>query len=244
MNPLRRIGYGVAALGDLLLPPACAVCNALLDHPAGVVCPECLFGFEPLSGPLCDRCGQPCSGAGTCRDCRDDREPLEIIRSVYVFGGGVQEAVLRLKLWGKTRLASFFADQIGRATLAGLDLRDQDLLVPVPLHRSRQADRGFNQSQLIARRLSGILGVSLAPYHLQRIRPTPSQFQMTTRADRRENVRKAFSVRDRHPFEGKKVCLVDDVVTTGSTLRACAAALARAGARRVTAVTVARTLHW
>lgn len=244
MIPFRWIAHGAAALGDLLLPPACAVCGALLDRPATIVCPECLSGFEPLSGPRCNRCGQPYPGAGPCPDCRDEQDHLERIRSVYAFGGTLQEAVLRLKLNRKTRLSSFFADKITQADLPDLNLRAMDLLVPVPLHKSRQANRGFNQSQLITRRLSRLLGVPLAPFHLQRTRPTPSQFQMKSKKERRENLKGAFSVKGGHPFRDKDLCLVDDVVTTGSTLGACADALEKAGAKRVVAVTVARTVHW
>jgi competence protein ComFC len=244
MIPIDWIVHGLAALGDLLLPPTCAVCGCLLDSSGTVVCPECFCGFEPLSGPGCSRCGQPYPGAGPCPDCRDEEGHLEKIRSVYAYGGPLQEAVLRLKLDKKTLLAPFFADRIARADLDGVDLRNQDFLVPVPLHKNRQAGRGFNQSQLIARRLSRLLDVPLASFHLHRTRPTPSQFQMATRKQRRENVKNAFAVGSRHPFDGKKLCLVDDVVTTGATLQECARALASAGAGRIVAVTLARTVRW
>jgi predicted amidophosphoribosyltransferase len=92
--------------------------------------------------------------------------------------------------------------------------------------------------------LSGLLDIPLAPYHLMRIRPTPSQFMMQSKQERRENLKGAFAVRDRHPFGGKQICLLDDVVTTGSTLGACADALIKSGAKRVVALTVARTVHW
>jgi ComF family protein len=244
MNPLRWLFHGLASLGDLLLPPACAVCGALLDQSASIVCPECLSGFEPLTGPLCLRCGQPYPGAEPCPDCREDQSRLVKVRSVYAFGGTLQEAVLRLKVNHKTRLAAVFAGKIAEADLPDMDLRAQDFLVPVPLHKSRQASRGFNQSQMISRKLSRLLDVPLGPFHLRRIRPTPSQFQMKSKKERRENLKGAFSVTGRHPFGGKRICLVDDVVTTGSTLGACADALMESGARRVVAVTVARTVHW
>jgi ComF family protein len=244
MKPLGWMAHGLASLGDLLLPPACAVCGALLDQSTSIVCPECLSGFEPLTGPLCRRCGQPYPGAEPCPDCRENQSSLEKVRSVYAFGGALQEAVLRLKLFHKTRLAAVFADRIATADLSDLNLRDFDLLVPVPLHKRRQADRGFNQSQLIARRLTRLLDVPLAPHHLKRTRATPSQFQMTSKKERRENLKGAFSVNSRHPFGGRAICLVDDVVTTGSTLGACAEALLKSGAKRVAAVTVARTVHW
>lgn len=244
MNPLGWMVHGLASLGDLLLPPACAVCGTLLDQPASIICPECLSSFEPLTGPLCRRCGQPYPGAEPCPDCGENPNSLEKARSVYAFGGALQEAVLRLKLNHQTRLATVFADKIAEADLPDLDLRAQDFMVPVPLHKSRQANRGFNQSQLIARRLSRLLNIPLAPFHLTRIRPTPSQFQMKSKKERRENLKGAFLVKGRHPFDGKRICLVDDVVTTGSTLGSCADALVKSGARRVVAVTVARTVHW
>jgi len=230
-------------LSDLIFPPTCAICSALTEHPDPPVCPACQDAFETLTGPVCERCGQPAGNPGRCAECRDRDLAPSVIRSAGPFGGVIQDAVLRLKADGKTRLAPFLAGFIAGAEL-DLDLARQEILVPVPLSPRRLAQRGFNQSVLIARALTRISGVLTNCRHLIRRRDTPSQFKMPDRRAREQNVNGAFWVRPGHPFEGCRICLVDDVVTTGSTLGACADALLQAGARSVVAVTVARTMHW
>lgn len=247
VSAIRRLcTFLTTALGgieDLLFPPVCAVCEALLDHPRQPICPECRAALEFINPPLCTRCGQPVSGASLCAECRSGDPPFQMVRSVLSFGGSAQHAIARMKLSGKQVLAPFLAGLIADADLFGLSLPAQDLLVPIPLHRSRLAQRGFNQSVLLARNLSRRTGLELDLHHLLRRQKTPSQSQTKTRAERLTNVKGAFQVSRRHPFHGKRVCLVDDVVTTGATISACAATLRQAGAREVNAVTVARTIH-
>ena len=124
-----------------------------------------------------------------------------------------------------------------------MDFPVLDLIVPVPLHRRRLAGRGFNQSALMARRLSRLLGRPWTPAALSRARDTPSQGGLS-RAARMENMKGAFVVppRKRRYVSGRSLLLVDDVWTTGATCRACAAALRRAGAAAVTAFTICRVV--
>jgi ComF family protein len=231
------------SLFDLLFPPSCAICQELLPRPAPPVCPACRDAFEHLDGELCDCCGQPVGKPGRCMDCPEEDPQPSRIRSAGPFGGILQDAVLRLKRDRKMELAPVLARFVADAK-PDLDLPGQDFLVPVPLHRSRLARRGFNQSIEIARALSKILDLSLDTGHLVRWRDTPSQFQMKDKKAREQNVAGAFRVRPSHPFGDRRVCLVDDVVTTGATLKACAAALRQAGAKSVVALTVARTVQW
>jgi ComF family protein len=228
----------VGSLFDLFLPPSCSICGELLCKSNPPVCPICQEGFEPLQGNLCDCCGQPVPQPGKCQECMDREPHLEKICSACEFGGAAQDAVLRLKLDGRVELAPYLAGKISVADLG------QDLLVPVPLHRKRLVQRGFNQSALIAVALSEQIGVPVDRYHLVRHRDTPSQFGMKDRQARIENVAGAFGVSGHHPFSNRRICLVDDVVTTGATLSACTTALHLAGAESVVAVTVARTVRW
>lgn len=211
----------VGSIFDLFLPPSCSICGELLSKASPPVCPECQEGFEPLQ-----------------QECQDREPPLEKICSACEFGGAAQDAVLRLKLGGRVELASYLASKISNANLG------QDLFVPVPLHKKRLVKRGFNQSALIAAALSARIGVPVDRYHLVRHRDTPSQFEMKDRQARIENVAGAFDVTVRHHFENLRICLVDDVVTTGATLNACAHALRQAGAESVVAVTFACTVRW
>ncbi len=232
----------VGALADLLLPPACPVCDALLDSASAGICPGCAAELEPLRPPLCLRCGQPLVNDEICAACRLDPPPYSSLRSIYAFAGAAQEMVLRLKFGGKPGLGNLIADQLLIAANTNRLLLSCDWLIPVPLHPTRLRERGFNQAALIAQRLSHRLHLPVDLFHLRRIRATPAQALTQNRLERLNNIQRAFRVSPNHPFRGKKLCLIDDVVTTGATLRSCAQTLLDAGAKEVIAVTFARSL--
>lgn len=156
---------------------------------------------------------------------------------MFVYEGPVREAVQALKYRGVAALAAPMASLMARY------LREEppgaDFLVPVPLHSLRRRLRGYNQSELLARELSAGLGLPLAARALARQRSTPPQARAAGESERHANVAGAFEGR-RADVEGRKVLLVDDVMTTGATLDACALALREAGAARVHALTFAR----
>jgi ComF family protein len=239
----EQVKTALGGLLDLLLPPTCNLCGSLLDSPGEIICPDCRKEFEPLEQPVCARCGQPVRKGDLCLDCALNPPPCHKVRSGFAFAGGAKDAVIGLKLRGRRSIATVCADFLSDATLFGLDLKKQDLLVPVPLHPSKLARRGFNPASLIARRLSKRAGPLMECFHLLRIKKTPSQSEMSNKQERARNMDGAFAVTKTHPYQGKIICLVDDVVTTGATLYSCARALLDAGAREVNAVTVARTLH-
>jgi len=241
---LPRIRDVFSSLLDLLLPPACVVCGALLDDADDTVCPACREGFEPLTGPLCAICGQPYAGEGPCPDCRSLPPATQGVRSAFVFGGPLAEAIHRLKYGGQRRLAPFLANLLFSSGAWDFATDPVDLLVPVPLYPGRLSRRGFNQSLLIARELSRLSHVAIDFEHLARVRDTASQSEMKTRKQRRQNVDGAFGLVKGHPFRSKRILLIDDVVTTGATISACARALAGAQVASVCALTVARTSRW
>jgi ComF family protein len=229
-------------LADLLLPPTCPVCDALLDSAETRICPDCAAEFEPVTPPLCPHCGQPLATDEICAECRMHPPPYTRLRAVYAFAGAAQEAVLRLKFGGKPKLADLIADRLMTANDTKILLASADWLIPVPLHPARLRERGFNQAALIAKKLSRGVQKPLDLSHLRRIRATSAQALTQSRLERLKNIQRAFRVSPRHPFRDKNLCLIDDVVTTGATLRTCAQALLDAGAQQVTAVTFARSL--
>lgn len=239
---LGRLLSPLTGLLDLIHPLTCSLCAELLDGPEAPICPTCRFGFDPLAEPLCDRCGLPLGSRSACSECLRTPLPLIQIRSAFAYGGPVQQAVLALKRSGRRELGDYLADQLVATNWPGFRFQAIELLVPVPLHRRRLIERGFNQSVLLAGRLAHRLHLGMRPDTLRRTRPGAFQTSPTSRAARWDNVQAAFEVKRPRLVAGRAVCLVDDVVTTGATLSACTRVLLAAGARSVRAVTLARTL--
>lgn len=231
------------ALLDLLFPPLCHVCKAFIPGAREVlICPDCLGKISFLSSPLCTVCGTPFLTETDldhlCGACLTHL-PLYSCRSATLFAGPVQDLIHRFKYGFRVHLCQ----PLGLLTAAGLEgfCREKapELILPVPLHRKRLRQRGYNQSQLLAQVLEKRWRVPLSIGNLRRVRWTEPQTGLDA-LSRVENVDGAFAVRDPQRLKGKRVLLVDDVFTTGSTMRACAEALHEAGVAAVFAVTVAR----
>ncbi|HID34700.1 MAG TPA: ComF family protein [Anaerolineae bacterium] len=219
---------------DVLFPPRCVYCDGLGSY----LCHRCREEAQPIGSAICIRCGNPMTVRGVCHHCRvDPPEPLRGIRGVFFYKGPIGQSIRSLKYHGVRGLApilgAYLADYIREHPIP------IDALIPVPLHPERQAARGFNQSELLARAVTEILGVPTRADILRRVRATPSQAHLN-RAQRRRNVAGAFAVVRRRGLRGRTLLLIDDVATTGATLRACAQPLHEAGAKAIWALTVAR----
>jgi ComF family protein len=191
---------------------------------------------------MCQLCGQPTDVPGLCWYCQ--RTPLSIggIRSAFLFTGGVRQAIHRLKYDNRRSLTEILARLM--ADYWRENPMPVDLLVPVPLHPARQRERGYNQAELLARSLGGMIDLPVVITGLRRVRHTPPQMSLSA-ADRRENVWGAFVYRaeagdDDNPISDQRILVIDDVCTTGSTLEACSLALKAAGASAVWGFTLAR----
>ena len=199
-----------------------------------------------LAPPRCAACDLPVRMlAAFCPACASTREPAESTSELVagcVYGGAVARAIVRCKYERRPDLARPLGDLLWLALAPRAAELAGCLVVPVPLHPARLAERGFNQSALIARRLSRRLGASIAPMALARTLDTPQQARLDRDA-RLANVTGAFRVREGRRVAGRVVLLVDDVRTTGATLEACRAVLATAGARRVVGAVVAASDH-
>lgn len=220
---------------DLLFPPRCAGCGA----GGADWCSACEAALQPLQGNLCPRCGQPLPGRpGRCPACRVHPLPL-IARSFALYDGPLARALVQLKYRPNRRLAGLMGAWLaGLARQAGWAV---EVVVPVPLGVKRLRRRGYNQAGLIAAATAAQLSLAVFEHGLQRVRETPSQVGLDPAA-RARNVEGAFRA-DAAAVAGRSVLLVDDLLTTGATLAACAGALRQAGARTVYGLTVARAAH-
>ena len=223
----------------LLYPPRCLVCNTL---GASGLCAGCAAQIRPVAAPLCAVCGQTLSAEdGGCFDCRRRKPAFTTARSLGAYDGVLRHAIHQFKYRDRPQLAlplgrllAAYA-QDHAAELNGLRF---DALVPVPMHPARQRVRGYNQSARLARVLGDDLGLPLWTDALVRVHPTRPQVGLSGEV-RRTNLRGAFAVKQAEMVTGKTLLLVDDVVTSGSSLHECALTLKAAGARSVSALTLA-----
>ncbi len=229
-------------LKNLFLPQFCQQCRMrLLTEENGYFCPTCWERSPRVIRPFCTVCGKPHPGMvgyGSphnfpCADCREHAKPNRSLRRVYgaaVYAEAVEGAVKLLKFHGKVRLAKPLGELMAVFAREEMETDEYDLIMPVPLHRVRERHRGFNQSRLLAERILGEFPNATLDESLKRIRPTQVQSRISDPADRKKNVVGAFAVEQGIHLKGRRILLIDDVVTTAGTVRECAKALRKADA--------------
>ena len=241
------------AVVSVVFPADCRICEGLLTTASRVpVCEACLSAFERLGPRICAICGTPLewrrpfeaerNGERVCRLCADHRYGFDRARSYAHYSRGLVQAILLLKFEQIEPLAGWFAGRLAELAQREKLAEGIDVVVPVPLHRERQRERGFNQADLIARAVARRLGLPYRPVLLVRTKPRPNKHTLSLE-ERWESVRGAFATLPGSQVDKQRVLLVDDVMTTGATLDACARALQEAGAQRVIGLTVARAVR-
>lgn len=243
LQRLQKVLLRIAAMpAAVLFPPVCPGCRRLVSQP-GTLCPHCWGKLRFLERPWCDVLGTPFSvdpGPGAVSAAAiANPPPFDRARAAVIYTGVARELVQRLKFQDGTDLAPAMAGWMARA---GAELiADAEFVVPVPLHRLRFLRRRFNQSAELARALSAQTSLAFAPEILERSKKTRHQVGLHAN-ERAENVRAAFRVpvAEVARIKGRRLLLVDDVLTTGATVSSAARALKRAGAARVDVLTFAR----
>ena len=232
----------ILVIRDILFPPCCAACQARPFTPAGDhLCHNCLESIMLIEPPVCTVCGQPFHGPQgtdhTCGQCIKNPPSFDTARSVYQFQGSIKDLIHRIK---------YRDDGYALRALSSLAMEYMlpdhlmpDMVIPVPLHSKRLRKRGFNQSLRLARTI--FPHIPLGMDILTRTLNTKPQTELSMK-ERLRNVRNAFETASPLPEGVETILLLDDVYTTGSTVRACAKALKKAGAKEVHVFTVARTV--
>ena len=242
----RLIGWCRQAL-RFVLPVECIACgHSLSTDPVPFFCSACWQTIRPLQHPVCARCDQPfVSPAATtytpnhqCQPCQEQPPDFQRAWTLFPYLPPLREAICSFKYRGKHTLAQPLARLMISVLPSGIDV---DVIIPVPLHSTRLRAREFNQSLLLADQLSRHLVRPVSATNLVRIAATDPQTTLTRQA-RLRNLRKAFEIRRPQELVGKRILLVDDVFTTGTTLNECAKALRKTGAGPIFALTLARTV--
>lgn len=227
------------------LPPQCPCCEKFLEEGQRGICPDCLSEIHWIEPPFCSVCGTPfVSVEGEnhpCGPCLTKKKYFTMVRALGSYEGSLQEAIHRWKYEGKTYLTPFFGEWMAKGLNRYWDANLFDFLIPVPLHRQRLRERGFNQALLLAKELSRRTGIPYRKRLLQKGRPTLPQVNLSG-VEREKGVRGSFHIIGRKKLEGKSILLIDDVYTTGATVNECSKVLLAGGAERVDVLTLAHTL--
>jgi ComF family protein len=243
-SPLGWLKNSASSLLEFFLPRLCLFCGAAVGEEAEVaLCPQCEGQIVWVESPLCTCCGAVFASRDgvdrVCSDCQSDPPPFTQARAAAVYNippdGPAAQAIKRFKFGGKMAYLPVMQAWLQHPLCREL-VADADLIAPVPLHPRRLRQRGFNQALLLAHAFPE---VALGREVVVRVRHTVPQVELKPK-ERRDNVKGAFAVPNPALVKGKNVLLLDDVFTTGATVRECAKVLLKAGARRVDVLTVAR----
>ena len=244
MNPLLKATWkslpskvysGFWLTLDWLFPPTCFNCGMEGYR----LCPQCQDSFERSYKTICSICGRRVRSTGVCTQCRIIKPNFDQLRSLYDYKGAVREAIHRLKYENDMGLGEKLADHlIDFYRTQGWQV---DIIIPMPLFESRQTERGYNQTALLAIPMSLKLGVKYRSDAIIRVKNTTSQVGLSE-AERWKNVSDAF-LANPQIVKGRSILIIDDVSTTGATMNAAALAVRTAGAQLIYCLTLARTFR-
>lgn len=233
-------------LADLIFPSRCLSCGHLIRaDEVPDLCPECRDKIRLIKSPLCPLCGIPYQTISQidhlCGDCSVERPPFLLARAWGYYEGELMQAIHQYKYAKRTAWGKLLGGLMARAPYPGLSFQEYSLVIPVPLHRRRLRQRGFNQAVLLAREIARRHHLPLDVMNLRRHISTREQTKLG-KEERIDNVKGAFSVRDPGRIKGEGIILVDDVYTTGSTVKECSITLMEGQAAKVAVLTAARVV--
>jgi ComF family protein len=237
---LRDLREGLV---NLFFPPICILCKKYLPPSDRLfqICLSCRDTIEPNRPPFCQRCSRPIRNVNKtyCRTCEETSPYFDRAWGAIVYNGTAQELLHLFKYGGKTGLRQYFGANIKNFTENfRVDLKRFDLIVPIPLHPTRERERGYNQAELLAQKISQDTGIPSASRLLLRRRHTPNQAALSQK-ERWTNISGAFKIKHSFGVHAKNILLVDDLYTTGATCSEAAQVLKACGANEIQVLTAA-----
>lgn len=220
----------------VLFPESCPVCKKpSADHSTAPICLDCWQGISQYQGPICQKCGKPLVSniSVTCGDCLADKPAFKWVRSFGIYDGTLKKAINLFKYYGIKRLSKPLSEFMFKMKIPAVDV-----VVPVPLSKKKLKQREFNHAALLAKYISIYLGTRVTLDCLVKVKETMPQVGLSAK-ERGKNVRNAFLAKNNEFIKGKNILLVDDVLTTGATIRECSKSLKSAGAGEIYAITLA-----
>ncbi|MDI6781920.1 MAG: ComF family protein [bacterium] len=246
----KRIFWG---LFNLIFPAECSLCsNPLETIRERYICSDCLNKIKPLELPVCEKCGKPLVSSFNlvqhplCHECHTMERYFTSARAVGTYEGVLKKAIWLFKYEGKTglqnTLGSLMVDCIshfGWTNNVSTGREGIDIIIPVPLHKTKLKSRGYNQSDILAAFIGKKMNIPVSRNNLKRIKATITQASLK-RKERIKNIHNAFCIRQPEEFSAKRILLIDDVFTTGATSNECSRILKQAGSDDVFVLTLAR----
>lgn len=223
----------VEELLSLIYPRCCPVCHKIVTPKGEMICKSCRKRLRPIQEPRCKKCGKPLAKEEQeyCYDCAKGKHCYEEGIALYVYDDVMQKSIAYFKFRNRREYAKAYAEEVERYLGWKLLCWEADCLIPVPIHKQKLIQRGFNQAEVLAKAISRLIGIVVDAELLARVQKTLPQKELNDE-ERRKNLINAFQIQKKG-VKYKRVILVDDIYTTGSTIDACARVLKASGIQKV-----------
>ena len=217
----------------MIFPRRCPVCHDIVSERELLVCPECRPKLTYVKDPYCIKCGKPVKKSEViyCEGCKNNRITFDEGRAVFVYDDVMRKSIYRFKYNGRSEYAEFFAQEIYRKYADKIKSYNADVIIPVPIHKSKLKSRGYNQAYLIAKELSKLTQIPVNNNYLIRVKKTKVQKNLGAK-ERSANLKNAFKIRV-NKVQYCSAILIDDIYTSGATLSACSRVLLSHGINKI-----------
>lgn len=227
----RLIKYSKRAL-DAVYPRRCPVCHEIVTPRGGIICRTCKAGLRPIAEPRCKKCGKELSSANAeyCYDCNTKAHHFDQGLGIFPYNPIMKESIMQFKYHGRKEYGQFYGLAMAYYGRDQIRKFDPEVMIPVPIHKKRLKKRGFNQAEVIAKWAGKAMGIPVDTNIIFRIQETAPQKELSSK-DRKRNLEKAFCIPD--TLTWKRILIIDDIYTTGSTIDAMSKCLKQKGADKV-----------